>query len=196
MYASVDETIIGSDNGLSPGRRQAAIWTSAGILLIAPLGTNFSEVLIEIQIFSFRKMHFKMSSVNWRPFCLGLNVLKLRLRKSVGRGHLPFYDRQYFYHRTSQDKQAASAIPPLCFLYLVHKGRRQQISIKKLENDNHIILIFNAERGKITINTETERSTNFIPNNPKFQQIFAYISFGVHAQCFCYLSMSLGMHIT
>ena len=24
-------TIIGSDNGLSPGRRQAIIWTSAGI---------------------------------------------------------------------------------------------------------------------------------------------------------------------
>ena len=29
-------TIIGSDNGLSPGRRQAIIWTSAGILLIGP----------------------------------------------------------------------------------------------------------------------------------------------------------------
>ena len=40
--------IIGSDNGLSPGRRQAIIWTNDGILLIAPLGTNFSEILIEI----------------------------------------------------------------------------------------------------------------------------------------------------
>ena len=29
-------TIIGSDNGLSPGRRQAIIWTIAGILLIGP----------------------------------------------------------------------------------------------------------------------------------------------------------------
>ena len=36
-------TIIGSDNGLSPGRRQAIIWTNAGILLIRPLGTNFNE---------------------------------------------------------------------------------------------------------------------------------------------------------
>ena len=27
-------TIIGSDNGLSPDRRQAIIWTNAGILLI------------------------------------------------------------------------------------------------------------------------------------------------------------------
>ena len=41
-------TIIGSDNGLSPGLRQAIIWTNAGILLIGPLGTNFSEILIEI----------------------------------------------------------------------------------------------------------------------------------------------------
>ena len=28
--------IIGSDNGLSPGRRQAIIWTNAGILFIGP----------------------------------------------------------------------------------------------------------------------------------------------------------------
>ena len=39
-------TIIGSDNGLSPDRRQAIIWTNAGILLIGPLGTNLSEILI------------------------------------------------------------------------------------------------------------------------------------------------------
>ena len=68
-------TTIGSDNGLSPGRRQAIIWTNAGILLIRPLGTNFSEILIGIQTFSFKKMHLKMSSAKWRPFCLGLNVL-------------------------------------------------------------------------------------------------------------------------
>ena len=36
--------IIGSDNGLSPGRRQAIIWTNAGIMVIGPLGTNFSEI--------------------------------------------------------------------------------------------------------------------------------------------------------
>ena len=71
-------TIIGSDNGLSPGRRQAIIWTNAGILLIGPLGTNFSEILIEIHIFSFKKMHLKMSSGKWRPFCLGLIVLIIR----------------------------------------------------------------------------------------------------------------------
>ena len=68
-------TIIGSDNGLSPGRRQATIWTNAGILLIRYLGTNFSETIIKIYIFLFKKMHLKLLSEIWRPFCLGLNVL-------------------------------------------------------------------------------------------------------------------------
>ena len=68
-------TIIGSDNGLSPGQRQAIFWTSAEILLTGSLATNFSEILIEIQTFSFKKMQLKMSSAKWRPFCLGLNVL-------------------------------------------------------------------------------------------------------------------------
>ena len=67
-------TIVGSDDGLSPGRCQAIIWTNAGILLIGPLGTNFSEILIGIQTFWFKKMLLKMSSAKWRPFCLGLNV--------------------------------------------------------------------------------------------------------------------------
>ena len=49
--------IIGSDNGLSPGRHQAIIWTNAGILLIWPKEPDFSEILIEIHIFSFKKMH-------------------------------------------------------------------------------------------------------------------------------------------
>ena len=68
-------TIIGSDNGLSPSRRQAIIGTNAGILLIRPLGINFSEILVEIHIFSLKKMHIKWPSGKWRPFCPGLNVL-------------------------------------------------------------------------------------------------------------------------
>ena len=70
------QTIIGSYNGLSPGWRQAIILTNAGILLIGPLGTNYSEILIRIQAFSYKKMHLNMSSDKWRPFCLGLNGLR------------------------------------------------------------------------------------------------------------------------
>ena len=68
-------TIIGSNNGLSPGRRQAIIWTNAGLLLIRTSGTNFSEILGEIHSFSFSKMRLKMSSTKWRLVGLGRNEL-------------------------------------------------------------------------------------------------------------------------
>ena len=88
-------TTFGSDNGLSPGRRQTIIWTNAGILLIGLLGTNFSEILIEIQTFSFQKVHFKMSSAKWRPFCLGFNVLKgLSERSNTRRSLTPVFSIQ------------------------------------------------------------------------------------------------------
>ena len=80
MHICVSElTIIGSDNGLSPGRRQAIIWTNAGILLIGPLATNFSEIVIRIQTFSFTKLYLKTSSAKRRLFCLGLNELNIIL---------------------------------------------------------------------------------------------------------------------
>ena len=46
-------TIIGSDTVLSLGRHQTMIWSDAEILLIGPLGTNFSEILNEIYKLSF-----------------------------------------------------------------------------------------------------------------------------------------------
>ena len=66
-------TIIGSDTGLSPGRRQATICTNAEILLIGPLGTNFSGMLIEIDTISFNTMHLKFpsakpASISSRPY--------------------------------------------------------------------------------------------------------------------------------
>ena len=68
--------IIDSDNGLLPGRHQAIFWTNAGILLIWPQGTNLNEMLIKIQTFQVKKMHLKMLSAKWRPFCLGLSELR------------------------------------------------------------------------------------------------------------------------
>ena len=52
------------------------ILTNAGILLIGPIGTHFSEPLIGTHTFSFKKLHMKMLSSEWRPYCLGLNVLR------------------------------------------------------------------------------------------------------------------------
>ena len=69
-------TIIGSDNGLSPVRRQAIIWTNAGILLIRPLGTNFSEILIGIQPFYIQENVLENVVCEMASICLGINVLK------------------------------------------------------------------------------------------------------------------------
>ena len=90
--------IIGSDNDLSPVCRQAIIWTNAGILLIGPLGTHFSEMLIEIYTFSFKKMQVKMLSVKRQPFCLGLNVLN---RMNCTICHKAIFHTTFFHYLSS-----------------------------------------------------------------------------------------------
>ena len=62
-------TVIGWQNGVLPG------WANAWILLMEHLGTNHSEIIMEIHTFSFKKMHLKIPSWKCRPFCLGLNVI-------------------------------------------------------------------------------------------------------------------------
>ena len=82
-------TIIGSDNGLSPGWCQAIIWTNAGILLIRPLGTNFSEILIGIQTFSFKKMRWKCCLPNgiYQPQCVNIGCAPTTLPESKSTSH-------------------------------------------------------------------------------------------------------------
>ena len=55
IYASVNYAIFGSDTVW----RQAVIWTNAGLLSKGPLGTNWTQILIEINSFSLKKMHLK-----------------------------------------------------------------------------------------------------------------------------------------
>ena len=67
-------TIISSDNGLLPGWCQVNIWTNAGILLIRPIGTNFSEILTKIHAFSFKKITLenvvrKIAAILSQPQC-------------------------------------------------------------------------------------------------------------------------------
>ena len=71
IYASVNQVSIGSANGLSPIQCQSIIQTNAGLLSIGPLGTDLNEIRIKIQNFSYMKMHLKISSAKWRPFCPG-----------------------------------------------------------------------------------------------------------------------------
>ena len=67
-------TIIGSVNGFPPGRRHAFIWTSAGILLIGPLGTQLSKILIKILTSLLKTMFesvvFEMTLT--RPQCVNI----------------------------------------------------------------------------------------------------------------------------
>ena len=62
IYASMNWVNIGSGNSYSPVRHQAITWCNAGVFSFGPLGTNLSEILIEIYTFSFSKMRLKMSS--------------------------------------------------------------------------------------------------------------------------------------
>ena len=48
---------------------------SCMLMQICSLGTNFSEILIEIQTFSMKKIRLKMLSAKCCSFRLGLNVL-------------------------------------------------------------------------------------------------------------------------
>ena len=65
-------TTIDSHNDLSPGQRQANIWTNARILLVVPLGTNFNVMLIEIHKFSFtlENVVCEMAAILFRPQCV------------------------------------------------------------------------------------------------------------------------------
>ena len=70
--------MIGSDNGLSPGRHQAFIWTNAGILLIGLGGKNLGEILIEIHTFPFKKMHWEMADILSRSQYVNINNMIYR----------------------------------------------------------------------------------------------------------------------
>ena len=68
-----------------------------------------------IRTFSFKKMHLTMSSVKWRSFCLGLNVLKA-LFVHVGP------DYQYFPLKFPKLSSPGTLSTPPCYSYCNHLG--------------------------------------------------------------------------
>ena len=80
-YTPVNLSIIDPDNGLSPYRRQAIIWTNTGMLSSWPIGRIFDEHVLQTQQLSSKKMNWNTSSAKKRGvgaiFCLGRNVLTL-----------------------------------------------------------------------------------------------------------------------
>ena len=57
----INLTTIVSDNGLSPVRHQAIIWTNGGIFLIWPLEINFDEISAKILKVSLNKADLRVS---------------------------------------------------------------------------------------------------------------------------------------
>ena len=92
-------TIIGSGNGLLPALCQSIIWTSAGLLSIGTLGTNLSENLSKIHIFSFKKMHLKMyvcemAAILSRPQCIKEKMTMLE-RHSTAQGSVIWLRKEH-----------------------------------------------------------------------------------------------------
>ena len=95
ICASMKWVNLGSGNGLSPNRRQAITWTNADLLSTGPFGTNDSVIWIEMQSFSFIKMHSKMS-VKWLPCYPGRDELRFKmLFKSCCRADSRFVPSQW-----------------------------------------------------------------------------------------------------
>ena len=75
---SVKKGIIGSDNGLSPVRRQAIIWTNAEILSIRCLGTNNLQwnsnqnTKVFIHENAFENVVYEMAAILSQPQCVDM----------------------------------------------------------------------------------------------------------------------------
>ena len=174
-------TIIGSDNGLSPGRRQAIIWTNVGILLIEPLGTNSSEIVIEIITFSVKKMHLKMSSGNWRPSCPGLNVL-ICLNGTL-HDHVMTWRRSHHYqpfarriHRSPLDSSNKGPVPR-SFHVLYEEVVQQTIEFPVIEDA--MTSIWHQCKDKDSSNIPISQTHN-IPQYPTMQHSVAEMCTHVH----------------
>ena len=89
-YICVDDsTIIGSDNCLPSGRHKAIIWTNIGILLNAPRGTNFSEILTKLIHFLIQENVFE--NVVWKMAASVRDVLRFATVVSlIGRNKSTF----------------------------------------------------------------------------------------------------------
>ena len=74
------QAIIGSENGLSPGRCQVIIWTCAGLLVIWTFGNKLQwnlnkNLYIFIQENAFENVVWKMAAILSRPQCVELILI-------------------------------------------------------------------------------------------------------------------------
>ena len=75
IYILVTYATTGSNNGLLPVHCQGIIWNNADILSVRPLRTKFSEISVKSWVFPLKKIHLKVFSIKYQPFCHSLCVL-------------------------------------------------------------------------------------------------------------------------
>ena len=172
-------TIIGSDNGLSPGRCQAIIWTNAGLLIIGPLRRNFSEILNKINTVLSMKMRLKMPSTKWQPLCLGLKVLEI-LSKLLNEMMVPQFALSNILINI-QDKNIRKLGPyqSLIFLCLVCTSVWVNSSPPRQNGCHFADDIFKWISLTENVSISMKISLNFVPrgpinNNPTLVQIVAW----------------------
>ena len=141
------------------GRRQTIIWTNDWILLIWPIGTNFSEMLIGTHIFWFKKMHLKMSSGYRRSFCLGLNLLRctfnvsesfnLRLARASSYCHPPNIHIFTYYFKPCIRINGGH----------VSMVTARYIRVQTLSRDKSSLMFYSCNQENIKINSEINSGT-------------------------------------
>ena len=142
--------IIGSDNGLSPGRHQAIIWTNAALLSIGPLRTYFSENLFKIQQFLLKKLHVKMSSAKWRPSCLGLHVLIAEGNRYI-MAYISTYGRCEILHGLYGDSVIFGALKFSIWLFFAWMTGRYLLMAKTISLAIMIFIWSYCEMGGVVI---------------------------------------------
>ena len=85
IYTSVNKTIIGSNNGLSPVHH---FMNQCCIIQWELISLKFEHTALHL-----KKMSLKLSSAKWRPFGLGFNVLRLKLWSEELRSLINIYPR-------------------------------------------------------------------------------------------------------
>ena len=136
--------IIGSDNGLSTGRRQAIIWTSAGVLLIGPLGRNFTE--IEIYSFSFwrnwsglyiNQLTIIIYPVYWWWACNGFALYHDKKSHGLCLGNNSSHPGQNHWHFTDDISKCIVVIEKFC-IFIKKKSLK---FVSKSPIDNNLAMV-------------------------------------------------------
>ena len=125
-------TIIGSDNGLSSGQRQAIIWTNVGILLNGHLGTNFSEIRMKknfIQEKTFENVVYEWWSLS-RLQCVNTKYTSLHNQSTW---HFYFFVTLFSYYVIDGNEKNYGVF--FVFFFFLFQQQYMYINIQECTNN-------------------------------------------------------------